>query len=103
MILPRKRVGSLIRGKPSAGSVNLHRRVGPGSGHENICNLNPQKYGYFDGDHTSHWGMTKACVVAMLQENNFAVVSNSRDGECGSVLSITPGPDADYYLQISRG
>jgi len=56
-----------------------------------------------DGDHTNYWGMTEACVVAMLQENNFAVLNNSREGERGAFQAIKSGADADYYLKISRG
>jgi len=55
------------------------------------------------GDHTNYWGLTGSCVVALLEENNFRVMSKSRIGERGTFAAIKQVETRDYYSQISRG
>ncbi len=55
------------------------------------------------GDHTNYWGLTESCVVALLEENNFRVLSKSRVGERGTFSAIKEAEARDYYGQISRG
>lgn len=54
-------------------------------------------------DHTNYWGMTEACVSAMLEENNFVIVAKSRVGERGTFTAVKQGEAPDYYSRISRG
>ena len=56
-----------------------------------------------NADRTNYWGMTEGCISAMLEENNFAVVAKSRDGERGVFTAVRQGEVPDYYSRISRG
>jgi tRNA (mo5U34)-methyltransferase len=57
-----------------------------------------------NSDHTNYWGMTESCVIAMLEEREFAFCSKFREGERGvfTAQKQAEGPLA-HYGRIARG
>jgi tRNA (mo5U34)-methyltransferase len=56
-----------------------------------------------NADYTNYWGMTEACVVAMLEECDLNFMSKSREGERGIFTAIKQAQQRNYYTEIARG
>ena len=56
-----------------------------------------------NSDFTNYWGMTEACVVAILEECDLSFVSKSREGERGIFTAMKRAQQRGYYTEIARG
>jgi hypothetical protein len=56
-----------------------------------------------NSDHTNYWGMTEACVAALLEEYDLSVISKNREGERGVFVATKEGANKNYYTEIARG
>jgi tRNA (mo5U34)-methyltransferase len=57
-----------------------------------------------NADYTNYWGMTESCVIAMLEENEFAFRSKVREGERGTFVAQKQAEGRMvYYSRIARG
>jgi tRNA (mo5U34)-methyltransferase len=55
------------------------------------------------GDHTNYWGMTDACVKALLEEYDLGLVRKNRAGERGIFVARKEAANRNYHAEISRG
>ncbi|MGA2903254.1 MAG: methyltransferase domain-containing protein [Candidatus Korobacteraceae bacterium] len=56
-----------------------------------------------NADPTNYWGMTEACALSLLEENNLHVIAHSREAERGIFDAIKSAEGRDYYGEIARG
>ena len=56
-----------------------------------------------NSDHTNYWGMTEACVAALLEEYDLSVISKNREGERGVFVATKEVANKNYYTEIARG
>ena len=55
-----------------------------------------------NADYTNYWGMTGACAVALLEENDLRFLASHREGERGIFTAIKTAETKSYYTEIAR-